>query len=95
MTLKLRYKHPEGTRSHLVSTVVSNVPKPYLGTSDNFRWSAAVASFGMLLRASEFKGNSTYALVEKWAKSAQGSDPQGYRAEFIKMVQSVDLLAQK
>jgi Ca-activated chloride channel family protein len=48
----------------------------------------------MLLRESEFKGNATYALVEKWALGAQGTDRQGYRREFIQLVQSVDLLAQ-
>lgn len=94
MTLKLRYKQPQGTRSQLITKVVGSEPVSLSATSDNFRWSAAVASFGMLLRDSEFKGQSTYALVEKWAREAQGPDPQGYRAEFIKLVQSVDLLAQ-
>ena len=94
MTLKLRYKQPQESGSHLITKTVSSKPIDMGATSDNFRWSAAVASFGMLLRDSEFKGNATYALVEKWAREAQGQDHQGYRAEFIKLVQSVDLLAQ-
>jgi Ca-activated chloride channel family protein len=95
MTLKLRYKQPQGTRSRLITRTVGSEPVRLSETTDNFRWSAAVASFGMLLRDSEFKGNATYAMVEKWARGAQGTDQQGYRREFIQLVQSVDLLAQK
>ncbi len=95
MTLKLRYKQPQGASSRLITRTVVSESIRLSGTSDNFRWSAAVASFGMLLRESEFKGTATYALVEKWARGAQGPDHQGYRREFIGLVQSVDLLAQK
>jgi Ca-activated chloride channel family protein len=95
MTVKLRYKQPQGSSSRLITRVVDREPAEISTTSDNFRWSAAVASFGMLLRNSEFKGNATYALVETWALGAQGTDPQGYREEFVKLVQSVDLLAQQ
>jgi Ca-activated chloride channel family protein len=95
MTVKLRYKQPQGSSSRLITRVVNREPAEISTTSDNFRWSAAVASFGMLLRNSEFKGNATYALVENWARGAQGADPQGYREEFVKLVQSVDLLAQQ
>ncbi len=94
LTLKLRYKQPQGTQSRLITSTVGSEPIRLSATSNNFRWSAAVASFGMLLRESEFKGNATYALVEKWALGAQGTDRQGYRREFIQLVQSVDLLAQ-
>ncbi len=95
MTLKLRYKQPQGAKSRLITRTVGSEPVGLSATSDNFRWSAAVASFGMLLRESEFKGNATYAMVEKWARGAQGFDKQGYRREFIQLVQSVDLLAKK
>jgi len=95
MTLKLRYKQPQGSSSQLITRVVGSEPLNISDTSDNFRWSAAVASFGMLLRDSEFKGQATFASVEKWALGAKGADPQGYRAEFIQLVQSVDLLAQQ
>jgi Ca-activated chloride channel family protein len=94
LTLKMRYKDPQGSASKLISEVVQNEATTITASSDNFKWSAAVASFGMLLRDSEFKGNATYAMVEKWAHEAQGQDPLGYRAEFIKLVQSVELLAQ-
>lgn len=93
MTLKLRYKQPNGSRSKLIINTVGSEPLKLDESSDNFRWSAAVASFGMLLRDSEFKGQASYAQVEKWARNAQGNDPQGYRGEFIQLVRSVDLMA--
>ena len=57
-------------------------------SSDNFRWAAAVAEFGMLLRDSEFKGDADYAEVLDLARAAQGTDTEGYRAEFIDLVRS-------
>ena len=95
MTIKLRYKQPQGSTSRLITKVVDSKTVALESTSHNFRWSAAVASFGMLLRDSEFKGNATYPKVEQWSRESQGTDPLGYRAEFIKLVQSVDLLAQQ
>lgn len=94
MTLKLRYKQPQGSVSKLIEHTVKRNLVSWEETSDNFRWSASVASFGMLLRDSEFKGNASYAKVEKWAQGARGKDTEGYRAEFIRLVRSGELLAQ-
>lgn len=93
MTLKLRYKQPDGNRSELIEHQVEASVTAWNNTSNNLRWSASVASFGMLLRDSEFKGNVTYDKVEKWARSARGEDYEGYRAEFIRLVRSGELLA--
>ena len=95
MTVKLRYKEPDGYKSNLISRVIKDADNDLDKTSNNFRWSAAVAEFGMLLRDSEFKGNSSYAEVLSLAKSAKGSDVEGYRAEFIRMVNSSGLLAHR
>ncbi len=95
MTLKLRYKQPQGNRSSLISTTVKAEFTEFAQSSNNLRWSASVASFGMLLRQSEFMGNATYSKVEQWAKGAQGVDQEGYRGEFIKLVQTVDLMARQ
>jgi Ca-activated chloride channel homolog len=51
-----------------------------------------VAEFGMLLRDSEFKGSSSFESVLSYARGAQGSDAEGYRAEFIKMVKQAEAL---
>ncbi|MGV3539376.1 MAG: YfbK domain-containing protein, partial [Rufibacter sp.] len=95
MTLKMRYKAPDGKESKLLQTVVQNSPLDAGKTSDNFRFSAAVASFGMLLRGSEFKGNASYAQVLELAQNARGQDNEGYRAEFIQLVKESNLLSSK
>ncbi len=96
LTIKLRYKAPDGNKSKLLEQPVQN--RIERNTSDNFRFSAAVASFGMLLRNSEFKGNTTIESILELAKDAKGEDENGYRAEFIQLVKTVDdlhLLVQK
>jgi Ca-activated chloride channel homolog len=95
LTLKLRYKQPDGDTSKLIEKIVSTQTTPLAKTSDNFRFSAAVAGFGMLLRDSEFKGNFTYPKVLVMAKGAQGRDEEGYRAEFLNMVRAMEMVARK
>ncbi|MDN5204068.1 von Willebrand factor type A domain-containing protein [Fulvivirgaceae bacterium BMA10] len=95
MTLKLRYKQPDGDKSKLLVEAVKDDDIELHRTTDNFRFSAAVAQFGMLLRDSEFKGKASYADVISLARSARGDDKEGYRAEFIKMVETMALLASK
>lgn len=95
MTVKLRYKQPDGDKSKLISHGLIDNHLDASKTSNNFRWSAAVAAFGMLLRESEYKGEFTYNDVLKLAESAKGEDAEGYRAEFINMVKSSLLLARK
>jgi Ca-activated chloride channel family protein len=63
-------------------------------SSANFKFSAAVAGFGMLLRDSEFKGNTSYESILKLAQEGKGPDHHGYRAEFIKLVEMCRLLTQ-
>ncbi|QSE97821.1 vWA domain-containing protein [Fulvivirga lutea] len=93
MTVKLRYKKPDGDTSKLIVKTINDDKKSMDDTSDNFRWSAAVAAFGMQLRDSDFKGDLNYLDIMNLAKSARGKDEEGYRAEFIRMVESCKLLA--
>lgn len=95
MTVKLRYKQPDGDKSKLLTHALVDKDIDLESTSDNFRWSAAVAGFGMLLRDSEFKCDLTYEDVLKLAEGAKGKDPEGYRIEFINLVKSGLLLAKK
>lgn len=95
MTIKFRYKAPNGMKSKLIEHPLVDTHIALNNTSDNFKWSAAVASFGMLLRDSEFKGNATFEEVLSLARSAKGKDEQGYRIEFINLVQSCQLMAHK
>lgn len=68
---------------------------PLSGTSDNFRFSAAVAGFGMLLTHSSYIGEYRFKDVIQLAEKATGNDPEGYRKEFIRLVQNASLLTPK
>jgi Ca-activated chloride channel homolog len=92
MTVKLRYKKPDEDVSKLITKEVVD-DKSLASASDNFRFSAAVAEFGLLLRNSEYKENSSYQQVISLAKSAKGKDANGYRSEFINLVSSTSSLA--
>jgi Ca-activated chloride channel family protein len=93
MTVKFRYKPPKEDKSKLIEHPVIDPDISLSETSNNFRFSAAVAGFGMLLRDSKFKGNLTYDAVLELAKASKGKDPEGYRAEFIRLVETCSLLA--
>ena len=95
MTVKLRYKAPDGDKSKLILKTIEDSKKSIDNTSDNFRWSAAVAAFGMQLRDSDFKGDLSYADIYDLAKSARGKDEQGCRSEFIRLVESCRLMARR
>lgn len=92
ITLKLRYKAPQGNTSQLIEQVVKNEPIAMGNTSNNFRWSAAVAEFGMLLRNSEFIGTATWESANQLAQSSKGDDMDGYRGEMIRLIKSAELL---
>jgi Ca-activated chloride channel family protein len=94
LTIKLRYKAPDGDKSRLIEKPVLDHQLDLNKTSDNFRFAAAVAEFGMLLRNSEFKGKATYVHASRLAKSALGKDENGYRAELSRMIETVQSLAE-
>ena len=93
MMVKLRYKEPDGDTSMLITQGVHDSDLSFEDASENFRFACSVAAFGMLLRDSEYKGSATYDLVIMWARNAKGKDPEGYRAEFVKLVEMAALLA--
>jgi Ca-activated chloride channel family protein len=95
MTVKLRYKNPDSDVSKLIVHPLLDNNIALEKTSENFRWSAAVASFGMLLRESEYAKEYTYDHVIQMAQNAKGVDSEGYRIEFINMVKSFGMLARK
>jgi Ca-activated chloride channel family protein len=92
MTVKLRYKAPDGSDSRLLSAVVKT------GTGElsaNVGFAAAVAEFGMLLRQSPHKGSATHAGAAALARRFRGADPDGYRAEFIRLVELAEALTRQ
>ena len=92
LTLKLRYKEPSAEKSQLIVHPLLDDSVVLARTSDNFKFSAAVAAFGMMLRDSEFKGDASYESVLELARDGKGEDRFGYRAEFIQLVERCRLL---
>lgn len=86
VTIKFRYKAPDGNESKLMVHSVNNESLPSEKISDNFRFAASVAGFAMLLRNSEYKENATYSMVLQMAGTSLGKDEEGYRKEFISLV---------
>jgi Ca-activated chloride channel family protein len=93
MTVKFRYKAPDASASRLIEHPLKDNQLPIHKTSDNYRFAAAVAEFGLLLRNSSFKSDASYENVIRLATRAKGKDPEGYRGEFLRLVESAGLLA--
>jgi Ca-activated chloride channel family protein len=93
MVIKFRYKEPKDSISQLIVHTMKDKEVKLANSSENFRFSAAVAEFGMILRNSKFKGTANYDQAIELAKNAKGIDEEGYRAEFIKMMKTTSLLS--
>jgi Ca-activated chloride channel family protein len=93
LTIKFRYKEPNGSESKMSKAIVYDKPVEFSNTSVDFRFATAVAEFGMLLRNSEFKQNAKYEEAISIARAAKGNDNEGYRAEFIKLAESAKLIS--
>jgi len=91
MTVKIRYKQPGDSQSALISFPVHSVSTA--ASSEAFRFSAAVASFGMLLRDSPHKGSATFTSTLALAEGAVGQDQDGARREFLGLVRTASKLS--
>ena len=81
--LKIRWKSPQGKESQLVEFPLAfSIKAP----SEDMRFRAAVAAYGQKLRGSEYLNNTSWQQIKQWAQKAKGEDPQGYRAEFIRLI---------
>ncbi|KEJ10839.1 hypothetical protein AC79_2453 [Escherichia coli 8-415-05_S4_C1] len=81
--LKIRWKSPQGKESQLVEFPLAFAIK---APSEGVRFRAAVAAYGQKLRGSEYLNNTSWQQIKQWAQKAKGEDPQGYRAEFIRLI---------
>lgn len=86
MYVKVRYKDPDGSTSKLLEHAVADDPS---SPSTDFRFAAAVAGFGMLLRESPHIGDWGLDDVVATADGGRGDDPRGYRGEFVRLVETV------
>lgn len=87
LTVKLRYKEPTEEKSKLMVYPWKNQKQKFEQASEDFRFAAAVASFGMLLREDRLSGDVSYSDVIKMAKDSKGKDTFGYREEMIELVE--------
>ncbi len=91
MEVNVRYKLPDAGTSIAMAHPVTDVARS--SGSANIRWASAVAAYGMILRASEYAGTADVPMVLSLARGAVGTDPHGYRSEFVQMVEGMRLVA--
>lgn len=95
LTVKIRYKEPNSTASQEVEFPLIDTGTSFANATTDFRFAAAVAEFGMILRDSPHRGTATLGDVVAWAAGATTraeDDPNGYRAEFIHLAQRAQQL---
>lgn len=85
-TIQFRYKQPDQNESRLLELEVANQGKSFAQASEDMRFAAATAGFGLLLRDSDYKGNLNYGQVKEWAINAMNFNPNGYKNELIKLI---------
>ncbi|MBI5094690.1 MAG: VWA domain-containing protein [Candidatus Hydrogenedentes bacterium] len=95
MTIKIRYKDPNADASKRIDAPVTDPGQGYDQSSRDYRWAAAVAEYGMVLRDSQFKGTATIDSARAIAEGSNGFDPRGQRAEFINLLVTAKTLLQK
>ena len=93
LTVKLRYKEPDGDTSRPLNVGVPDSAASFQNASDNFKFAAAVAQFGMLLRDSRYKGQSSFDAAAQLARASAGADLRGHRAEFVRLVEAAKRLS--
>ena len=86
LTVKLRYKEPEGNESRLLTMGLLDKNNSFENASENLRFASAVAGFGMLLRDSNYKGAANFNNILQIAESSRGNDLKNYRNEFVELV---------
>jgi Ca-activated chloride channel family protein len=95
MTVKLRYKQPDGDASEPLNVGVLDARTAFGNASADFKFAASVAEFGMLLRGSRYKGQASYGTAAELARASVGEDLQGRRAEFVKLIESARSLSER
>jgi Ca-activated chloride channel family protein len=97
LTVKLRYKDPDADSevdaSKLIAQPLAGKVCPLAEAPTDFRFAAAVAEFGLLLRNTEYKGEAPYPAVKQLAQGSLGNDLIGHRGEFLALVEAAERLA--
>lgn len=93
LTVKLRYKEPNQNESKLLSIGLIDRENQFEVASENLRFAASVAEFGLLLRNSRYKGNSSFKHLQTAALDSRGNDLKGYRSEFLQLINQAKRLS--
>ncbi|MEN8201986.1 MAG: von Willebrand factor type A domain-containing protein [Bacteroidota bacterium] len=88
-SMEFRYKKPGETQSRLMQMELDNSRAAFEASSENMRFAASLAGFGMLLKNSEFGGSVTFRDVKAWADQARSYDPYGFREEYSGLIDRV------
>ncbi|WP_278352625.1 vWA domain-containing protein [Chryseobacterium gleum] len=87
-TIKFRYKKPDGDTSREITQVVKNSDNRISSASPDFKFASSVAWFGLVLRNSELITKKDLSDIENLAKQGKNKDEEGYRSEFIRLIES-------
>lgn len=92
LTVKLRYKQPDGDTSKKIEIPLVDNNKNEV--SVDFRFASAVAMFGQIMKNSRYKGEGSFDKAIALAKTGFGEDTQGYRREFVRLMETAQGLFQ-
>ncbi len=95
LTVKLRYKQPDADDSQLIEKPFVDPGAAFAAASEDFRFAASVAAFGMLLRNSQYTEAMTLDEALDLARQAKARDPRGLRSEFIELIEKARQLTPK
>lgn len=85
--IDFRYKEPDSDVSQGLELDIFNNGNVFNAASADHRFAASAASFGLLLRDSEFKGNTDFDKIKDWARNSDNYDPYGYKSEFLELIE--------
>lgn len=85
-TINFRYKKPVTEENRELNLQITDAQTGFEQASENMRFAASVAAYGMLLRKSDYKGTASYEQVINWAQNARTFDPYLWRSEFADLV---------
>ncbi|MBX2906337.1 MAG: von Willebrand factor type A domain-containing protein [Taibaiella sp.] len=94
-TIRFRYKHPDDKKSKEMVHIIDDNTTDWDNATENTRFAASVAMFGMILKESQYAGTSSYNKTLSLATASVESDNEGYRAEFTTLVKTAERLAKK
>ncbi len=89
-TVKFRYKKPDGNKSIEIVNVIADKKTNLENSSPDFKFTTAVSWFGLKLRESKYIASSSTSDIKQLAKSGLSNDEEGYRSEFLRLVDAVN-----